>query len=108
RTINRQHRHHLVIRPRPLGTALHYRPSRPPHRKGKSLRKGRITVRASPVHALFQDSRCQIAPVGFEQSGSLPGGFISGNSFAVLPFFSFVGAAEAGDYDVSTSMWDNE
>ena len=62
RTINRQHRHHLVIRPRPLGTALHYRPSRPPHRKGKSLRKGRITVRASPVHALFQDSRCQIAP----------------------------------------------
>src|SRR5262245_40531747 len=62
RTINRRHRHHLVLRPRSLGTALHYPLRRQPHRHGRSLQKGRMKADASPAHALAQHSRCQIAP----------------------------------------------
>ena len=65
RTINRRHHHHLVLRPRSLGTALHYPLRRQPHRHGRSVQKGRMKADASPAHALAQHSRCQIAPDRF-------------------------------------------
>src|SRR5262245_61474046 len=47
RTINRRHSHHLVLRPRSLGTALHYPLCRQPHRLFPTLKSIASTLEAS-------------------------------------------------------------